>query len=193
MKNKINRRLFVKSTGSAVFLLSIPSFWISCSENRNLKDEKLWFALGEAIYPPGNHSPDMEKIGFLHHLNFILTDSNYDSDIRNNLSKRFGLFKNYLEKEKIEFHQLHLTERQNILRELLKKTSWAEKLVSTLENIIFEACFLDPLYGVNKNKVGWKWVKHPYGKPRPDQQTEYKTLLQKREKSEIITNWETIK
>ena len=46
---------------------------------------------------------------------------------------------------------------------------WGSRMLS----LIFEALLLDPIYGVNPDKVGWKWLGHNPGLPRPTAETKY--------------------
>ncbi len=192
MKIILNRRTFVKATGSAVIFLSLPSIVsvISCKKSSaSIDNEKLLRLLADTIFPSlPDQSPRVEEIGFIHHLHFYLSDPNNDPDLKKLLLERTKKFKIYLEHSKLNFEKLSFNERTTLITKLIDRKPWMKKLVSQLENIIFESCFLDPHYGVNKNKIGWKWVNHSYGKPRPDENADYFSLLKKRKLSEIITN-----
>jgi len=38
---------------------------------------------------------------------------------------------------------------------------------------IFEALLVDPVYGGNPNGIGWKWLEHQPGLPRPTADKRY--------------------
>jgi len=42
--------------------------------------------------------------------------------------------------------------------------------------LIFEALLLDPIYGVNTNNIGWNWLNHDPGVPRPNKENMYPTI-----------------
>jgi len=55
-----------------------------------------------------------------------------------------------------------------------KKTKiWVSKLLT----LIFEALLADPIYGGNPNNVGWEWLKHNPGTPRPKEEISYPAIL----------------
>lgn len=64
------------------------------------------------------------------------------------------------------YTDLSLQNRQNVLSSIAK-TKWGENFIETILIYIFEALFGDPVYGINKDEIGWKWVKHNPGLPRP--------------------------
>jgi len=75
-----------------------------------------------------------------------------------------------------------------MMQRLLKNDPAVKELASLFINVIAEACFLDPHYGVNKEMKGWKWVNHPYGKPRPDASSDYFALIDKWNEARIYPN-----
>jgi gluconate 2-dehydrogenase gamma chain len=64
------------------------------------------------------------------------------------------------------YTKLSSKERQEIL-ELISNTRWGESWIKTVLSYIMEAVLGDPLYGVNKDEFGWKWLHHSSGLPRP--------------------------
>ena len=64
------------------------------------------------------------------------------------------------------YTKLSSKERQNIL-EIIAKESWGESWIKTVLGYIMEATLGDPIYGVNTNESGWKWLNHESGLPRP--------------------------
>ena len=76
-----------------------------------------------------------------------------------------------LEKMSKEMHQqafvkLDETQRETTLRQLEKDSGGRAWLQETLRYIL-EALLIDPVYGANPDAVGWKWLKHRPGFPRP--------------------------
>ncbi len=180
----MNRRTFIKGilAYTSLFTLSFP---FSCSAERD-KDEMLWYALGEALFPcdePG--APCIKNIGFLHHLHSTLKDKNYDPDIRAFIRQGFIQFKRYLQDRKIDFVSANDNEKERIIRNFIQ--SEGDNWIYRLNVLLIESTFLDPYYGVNFNKTGWKWTYHTPGTPRPVAGHDYKSLLRKRKISEIIT------
>lgn len=71
-----------------------------------------------------------------------------------------------LEMYKKIYIQLSDTQRQNVLKSIAKYR-WGENWIDTILTYIFEAMLGDPIYGGNKNQVGWRWLHHKAGQPRP--------------------------
>jgi len=67
---------------------------------------------------------------------------------------------------KKQYTQLRPQERQNILK-IISKHRWGENWIETVMTYIVEAMLGDPIYGINKNEAGWKWLNHESGLPRP--------------------------
>ena len=64
------------------------------------------------------------------------------------------------------YTQLNPAQRQNILQ-IISKESWGRSWIKTVLGYILEAVLGDPIYGINKNEFGWKWLEHESGLPRP--------------------------
>ena len=64
------------------------------------------------------------------------------------------------------YTQLNPQERQNLLQ-TISKVRWGESWIETVLTYIMEATLGDPIYGINKNEAGWKWLNHEGGLPRP--------------------------
>lgn len=77
----------------------------------------------------------------------------------------------WLNEEAVKMHKevytkLSPTQRQNVLHQIAEE-SWGESWIKTVLSYILEATLGDPLYGINKNESGWKWLNHTSGLPRP--------------------------
>lgn len=70
------------------------------------------------------------------------------------------------------FIKLDKDMREKVLQKISKSNS-GESWLSTLLNYIFEALLSDPVYGGNIEQVGWKWLQHQAGFPRPLKNKKY--------------------
>ena len=66
---------------------------------------------------------------------------------------------------KVYSHQ-DMLKRQQILRDF-SKTPYGYRWLATLYGYFFEAMLCDPVYGGNIDAVGWHYLKHTGGMPRP--------------------------
>jgi len=67
---------------------------------------------------------------------------------------------------KASYTKLSAKERQTVLKSI-SQVRWGESWIDTVLTYIMEAMMSDPIYGVNKNEAGQKWVHHIQGYPRP--------------------------
>ncbi len=56
--------------------------------------------------------------------------------------------------------------KEKILQ-LFKKSSFGKNWISTILTYTIEAIFADPIYGGNRDKIGWRDFNHRAGYPRP--------------------------
>ena len=59
----------------------------------------------------------------------------------------------------------------------IAKESWGKKWLSRLLTLIFEALLLDPIYGGNPDNIGWNWLEHNPGQPRPKTENNYPNIF----------------
>lgn len=64
------------------------------------------------------------------------------------------------------YTELTLQERQNLLK-IISKQRWGENWITTVLTYIMEAMLGDPIYGINRDGSGWKWLNYESGLPRP--------------------------
>lgn len=67
---------------------------------------------------------------------------------------------------KTTYTELSQTQRQNILKTIAQER-WGENWIQTVLTYIIEATLGDPIYGINKNGAGWKWLNYTGGLPSP--------------------------
>jgi len=76
----------------------------------------------------------------------------------------------------IPFLDLNIQTQTKMIDFLSKKKKtkvWLSKLLTSL----FEALLSDPIYGCNPNEIGWKWLNHNPGSPRPNEAISYPKIL----------------
>jgi len=64
-------------------------------------------------------------------------------------------------------------EQKDICLKLFEKTANGRPWIMTVLGYIFEALLVDPVYGGNPNGIGWKWLEHQPGLPRPTADKRY--------------------
>jgi len=188
-----NRRHFIKGLGATALLLPIP-LGQSCRQQSvyngvlPIEKQKILHQTLELIFPPIKNSPNIKQINVEFHINNYLTDPLIDPDEQTFLtngiqwldeSAQEDLFKSFLDLNKSQ--QIKLIEH-------VLKTSWGESWLSKLLTLTFEALLLDPLYHINIDEIGWRWLHHQPGQPRPKPEITYPEILNRKKEQVIITN-----
>ena len=185
----MSRQSFVKTILLSGITIQLP--WLqSCGNaeenfgNTNpltLQQFKTVREIFEILFPADGNGPSALEINADKYLLWVLRDEMTDPKESTYIVTRL---KTFIEKckEKNNAAFLDLSESQkNEFVAFASKQDWGKKLLSRLLNIIFEALLLDPIYGGNTNKLGWTWLEHDPGSPRPTKENSYPTILQKNE------------
>jgi len=65
-----------------------------------------------------------------------------------------------------QFIDLSNEQREKILRQYEQQRD-GRRWLTTILNYLLEALLTDPVYGGNPDGIGWKWLEHRAGQPRP--------------------------
>ena len=156
----ITRRVFISSSilaGTALALL--PQ---GCKSNVDIELFKVLEAVQEVLFPKGLQAPSSLEFGATA---YLATVSNHSSFLKSD----FRFLKHgaqELMNEYTDFLSLSPNEQDTTLRKFTKSKvggNW----VSFVLYFTLEALLSDPIYGGNKNELGWKWLGHNAGQPRP--------------------------
>lgn len=195
----MNRRSFLTASGSTMLVVHSPflfamdgmsenppftgeNFQINTSlshSNTNINpglSRRQWktiVAVQEHLFPSESTAPGAKEVNSQAYLYAVLSDADRDDEDRQ-------LVKNGLielqdicwKKYKNLFIELTHTQRETALR-TLEKTPDGRPWLMTILGYVFEALLVDPIYGGNSNEIGWKWLEHQAGLPRPTMQTRY--------------------
>ena len=182
MPLNINRRqFFLKSSkgliASTTSSLSIKSFGAVFDYARETKlvdsglSTKQWdmlFAVQNHLFPSEPGIPGAQDINALAYFRSIITDPEYDQNDR--VFAKTGLIElEALSNKmmKLSFIELSTEQKEQVLR-IFEKQVNGYPWITTQLNYILEALLTDPLYGGNPNEIGWKWLEHTPGFPRPN-------------------------
>ncbi len=70
------------------------------------------------------------------------------------------------------FSELHSDQRETLLRQFEQQPEGRRWLVNIL-NYLLESLLTDPVYGGNPDGIGWQWLEHRAGEPRPPANKRY--------------------
>jgi gluconate 2-dehydrogenase gamma chain len=179
INKKIDRRSFLIATGvfaGSVTFGSLLSYYYKNSLKSspfNKYQDKILKEVQEHLFPHSDDSPGASDINALHYLHFVLTDPDIDDDNKNVLISGVD----WLEEEcKTTYNKLFLElsfEEKDAIFKDIEDTNWGYRWLSLNLTYIFEALLSDPIYGGNTSEIGWEWLKHTSGLPRPTSDNMY--------------------
>lgn len=142
------------------------------------KEVEIVYRLQNFLFPNDGNGPSAANVNAHQYFVWMLSDENSPKSEFdfwwNGLQKVQDEAKELLSKDVLKFTDKELDDfvQQKI------KSGWSRKWFSRMLTIIFEAVMLDPIYDVNPNQIGWKWLDHTPGMPRPSEALKYPEFLQ---------------
>ncbi len=127
------------------------------------------YAVYETLWPPSPSIPSVDEIGVVQHFFWTVQDEWFDPDIRQWLLTGF-------QKLPASFSKWNLALRTQTIQQIAQ-TEEGHRWLVHLTTLLLEALLAHPIYGVNKQQCGWKWLDIYQGIPPPDEQTRYPDLF----------------
>ncbi len=124
-------------------------------------------AVQQHLFPSTPDAPGAREIHATVYLNAVLADPRMEASERDFIKNGIGwLEQTARETQGGAFVSLAIEKRESALQ-ALNATGRGENWIATLLLYIFEALLCDPVYGGNPEGVGWTWLGHDPGFPRP--------------------------
>jgi len=146
---------------------------VGSSATAALSDARFWVlvaAVQTHLFPPssgGPGAPGAEEINAAPYLRQVLVDPfisiHKKNFIREGAERLQALA---AESRAVAFAELTSTQREEVLREF-ERTMAGRNWIANIMSFLFEALLGDPVYGGNPDQIGWKWLEHRPGYPRP--------------------------
>ena len=173
----INRRTFLLRVAGFITTFFLPPFIARAAKDRpaiQLKDPWLTIdVVQDHLFPSETDSPGAKEINAITYLRNVIASPAIGLE-----EKEFILngvkWLNDLSLEKYEavFTQLTYSQRTDMLHKITQSKA-GRRWISKLLSYIFEALLGDPVYGGNPDGIGWKWLNHHPGFPRPPKHKRY--------------------
>ena len=127
------------------------------------------------LFPADGDGPSASDINGLTYLEWALTDpGNMEDGDREFIIKGIAWLQEFSkETEDKPFTRLSNKQQHTLLAQF-SKTEVHENWMSLLVYYLLEALLLDPVYGGNPDGIGWKWLEHQPGFPRPGKDQIYR-------------------
>lgn len=184
-KKRLSRRIFLGQSLGLIAATAIPTF-VSAKVNK-LPTEltQPWLTLAKVqnhLFPrtgdinnqkSDKFSPGAKDINAIAYLLAMLEAPDSDQAERKFIMKGVGWLDGVANSlEKSAFIKLNKIQRERVLKKISESDA-GETWISTLLRYIFEALLTDPVYGGNTNRMGWAWLEHQPGFPRPPENKKY--------------------
>lgn len=180
---EVSRRSFMKNV-LAIGVLSQMTFLQSCINKDvdtdlvlNKKQLAIATSVQNILFPKDALGPGAIDFNADKYLLWVLSDTRLDPDENQYIVN--GLkWVNETAEEEMQAPFLKLSKKEQVqLIQIVSQKSWGESWLSVMLTFIFEAMISDPIYGFNTDGVGWKWLNHQVGLPRPTKELRYDEIF----------------
>jgi gluconate 2-dehydrogenase gamma chain len=122
------------------------------------------------LFPDDGDGPSAKDINALKYLQWALKDPENQADGDGEfIIKGLDSLQHQSKKSHGKYFLALNQQQQYQQLKQIEQTKLGENWLSLLIYYLIEALLLDPVYGGNPNGIGWKWLGHPAGYPRPTQ------------------------
>lgn len=196
-KYPYSRRQFMKGIGALGVLSTIP--WLggcevdtpAVTEGVLGQQSQMVVDVMDILFPKGNDQqagPSSADINAYQYLKWVLSDENYDEDIKRLIIDGFNQLAEFSQEQFAKpYGKMSSKEKVSLVAQATQST-WGENLMARLVSMILDALVVDPIYGVNVDKVGWKWLGYISGIPRATTTNKYPEILDRKKEMVIISN-----
>ena len=172
-KSLLNRRQFIQliALTSSSWTIDLVASTRSTDKNNYYSSlPEPWLTLStvqEHLFPADNSSPGAKDIFALRYLQNALNRPDTDTEEKEFILNGVNWLNDLsLKKHTQIFNRLDEQHKETVLRQI--DTSQAgSRWLSLLMTYLIESLLSDPVYGGNKEQLGWKWLDHQPGFPTP--------------------------
>ena len=185
----LNRRAFLRQTGAAALLLGllgakpgvvvaadkVEAETVSSEEDFSFHAQAVIEAVQMQLFPDDGDGPSARDLNAFRYLTWALEDPDNKADgDKVFILQGVGWLEELAKSTQgSSFIKLGASEQDAVLKQI-SKSSAGENWLSLLLYYLLESLTLDPVYGGNTDGIGWQWLEHQPGFPRP---VEGKTYL----------------
>jgi len=163
--------------GSLAALFGLPA---TAAGKQAVASDHTWQVLDAVqrhLLPSEPDAPGAAEINALAYLRFVVNDPKVDAEERRFILKGSEWLEGMArELADGSFTELTEDDRERVLNRIAASAA-GENWLSTLIYYLMEALLADPVYGGNPDGIGWRWLEHTPGYPRPPKDKTYPRLL----------------
>lgn len=136
-------------------------------EGLSIEQQTVLAAVQTHLFPSEPGIPGAKEINALAYLNSVLADPHMDTDEKAFIGNGVGWLEELVnDTPGKSFTELNTEQREQMLRKI-EQSGAGENWLATILMYIIEALLSDPVYGGNPGGIGWQWLEHQPGFPRP--------------------------
>jgi gluconate 2-dehydrogenase gamma chain len=175
----VNRRDFLRGSSLAALTAVAPKSGADDEPRGRVLDVHQWHTLAvvqDHLLPSETGAPGSSDIHATAYLDGVLGDPDLDPDTKTFVLQGIGWLDDLAQEAAGRlFAELDPGPREDLLRGIAQRPA-GDRWLSTLVGYTIEALLGDPLYGGNPGGIGWLWLGHDPGRPRPTRATMYGRL-----------------
>jgi len=183
----LSRRSFLVSGGAALTVAPVAvNLPLAFADGPERADEPRRFtalersvmtALTEHLFPRTPDSPGAGDINTVAYMEFTVFREGMNPGLGRFLVRRISTVEEASqERFSLPFAELDESRREALLTYFVEQTHWGENWLSLVLGYVLEALLCDPVYGGNPDGIGWRWLEHRPGFPRPPKEKIYTRL-----------------
>jgi len=168
-KETLTRRLFIGGS----LAIGVGAFILIRKNKKKIdvslfaKDTQVLLHTAYHLFPQSKMAPSAKDLHISSYLVFVLEDERILKEDRDYLLKgAFWLEESAFEMFDRSFLQLNQEKKEELLQDVATYR-WGENFIYTTMTYIFEALVSAPVYGSNRDEIGWKYLNHNPGFPQP--------------------------
>ena len=172
------RRSFLFGTAKTATALALAPLLLQLSackgqeSPQNALNQHPWptfAAVQDILFPADGNGPSARDIQATQYLQMVLQTPDVDAEERKFIAEGVAWLDQYAqEKNKSPFLSLTAQQKDAVLVAIAASTA-GDRWLGALLTYIVEALLCDPVYGGNPQGIGWQWLQHQPGFPRPPQ------------------------
>lgn len=159
--------------GSLAALMPLSSLAEAREEVSETHPWQVLEAVQDQLFPSEPNAPGARELNALGYLKWVVGDPGIDAEDRRFILRGVEWLDDLTrQNHKVAFLDLSITQQEAMLKQIAQ-SEVGENWLATLLLYIFEALLTDPIYGGNPDAIGWRWLGHRPGFPRPNAKNRY--------------------
>jgi gluconate 2-dehydrogenase gamma chain len=170
-ERKVGRREFMRQMTALLGVCGLPPALADTVQSDPAPSSDVFWptitAVQTHLWPAHTDAPAIADFNASAYLGAALLDPQIEADERQYISDGVAPLEDFTRAQfERSFFELDAAEREAVLRKI--ETSPAGRYwLSLIIYYLLEALVSDPVYGGNTDTIGWRWLEHQPGFPRP--------------------------